>query len=116
MPLNIAKLKSIKNPLNSYLIEKDFNNVDKVFNRLVLIAENLPRTTVSQSEVNYWKGVSRSFIFRFPDELEILKINSDSIDSFDGKIQIRSASRLGQSDLGVNQRRVQYLLNQLDNI
>ena len=83
MVLNITKLAPIINPLNSYLVEKDFNNVDKVFNRLISIAENFPRTIFRESEVNYWKGVSRSFIFRFPDELEILKINSDSIDSLD---------------------------------
>ena len=36
------------------------------------------------------------------------------VDRSKGIIQIRSAARLGQSDLGVNLRRVEYLFNQLE--
>jgi len=48
--------------------------------------------------------------------LEILKRDVRSyVDRSKGIIQIRSAARLGQSDLGVNLRRVEYLFNQLEN-
>ena len=110
-------LSAIKNPMNSVLIERKFVNVDLKFRRLVSIAENLPRTTVIESGKNYWRGVCKSAIFRFPDDLEILKLDGSSyLDRLNGTIQIRSAARLGQSDLGVNQKRVNYLLQQLENL
>ena len=84
------------------------------FIQLVALAENLPRTKIIESGRNYWKGVCRSLIFRFPDDLEILKLDVRSyVDRSKGIIQIRSSSRIGQSDLGVNKRRVDYLLKEL---
>ncbi len=79
--------------------------------------EALPRTKKTQSNKNYWKGVCRSRFFRFPDDLEILKkpvVNSTNYS--EGFIQIRSAARWGHSDLGVNQKRVSFLVNELNNI
>ena len=100
---------------NSVLIEKKLINVDQKFIQLVSLAEGLPRTEVIESGRNYWRGVCRSLIFRFPDDLEILKLDVRSyVDRSKGIIQIRSAARLGQSDLGVNLRRVEYLFNQLE--
>tara|TARA_Y100001968_G_scaffold224615_1_gene207322 strand:+ start:1544 stop:1897 length:354 start_codon:yes stop_codon:yes gene_type:complete len=110
-------LAPITNPLNSVLIEKKLVNVDQKFIQLVSLAEDLPRTEVIESRESYWKGVCRSLIFRFPDDLEILKLDMKSyLDKSKGIIQVRSAARLGQSDLGVNQRRVQYLFNQLEKL
>tara|TARA_B100000212_G_scaffold275353_1_gene214875 strand:- start:181 stop:534 length:354 start_codon:yes stop_codon:yes gene_type:complete len=109
------KLSPIRNPQNSYLFEKEFDDVDLVFKKLSKIAENLPRTNVIKKENGYWKGVCRSLIFRFPDDLEILKVkNNHGVNSSKGKIQIRSASRFGQSDLGINQRRIATLISRLD--
>jgi len=97
------------------LFEREFDNVDHVFKMLSKLAENLPRTKVIKKDDIYWKGVCKSLVFRFPDDLEILKIkNSYGIKSSKGTIQIRSASRFGQSDLGVNQRRIATLLSKLD--
>ena len=108
-------LTPITNPLNSVLVEKKLINVDQKFIQLISLAERLPRTEVIKSDKNYWKGVCRSAIFRFPDDLEILKLDIRSyIDRSKGIIQIRSAARFGQSDLGVNLRRVEYLFNQLE--
>ena len=110
-----GKLLPIKNPLNSFLFEREFDNVDQVFKKLIKLAENLPRTKVIKKDDIYWKGVCKSLVFRFPDDLEILKIkNNYELKSNRGTIQIRSASRFGQSDLGVNQRRVTTLVSKLD--
>ena len=109
-------LSSISNPFNSILIEKKYSNVDIRFKQLISIVENLPRTKKVKSNQNYWKGVCRSFFFRFPDDLELMKISSNSKEKSDGYIQIRSAARWGQSDLGVNQRRVNFLINELNEI
>ncbi len=108
-------LAPITNPLNSVLVEKKLINVDQKFIQLVSLAEALPRTEVIESGKSYWRGVCRSVIFRFPDDLEILKLDARSyVDRSKGIIQVRSAARLGQSDLGVNLKRVEYLFNQLD--
>ncbi len=96
------------NPLNCVFFQKEFENVDRTFDQLVTIAKKIPRTKVLETKENYWKGVCRSLIFRFPDDLEILKIGN--------KIQIKSASRYGGGDLGVNGNRVGSLLTDLEKL
>ena len=96
------------NPLNCVFFQKEFDDVDKTFEQLVAIAKKIPRTKVLHSNEKHWKGVCRSLIFRFPDDLEIAKI--------DKKIQIKSSSRFGGSDLGVNGNRVGKLLTALEKI
>ena len=96
------------NPLNCVFFQKEFDNVDRIFEQLVLIAQKIPRTKVLENKKSYWKGVCRSLILRFPDDLEILKIGK--------KIQIKSASRYGGGDLGVNGHRVGRLLTDLEKL
>ena len=96
------------NPLNCVFFQKEFDNIDRKFDQLVTIANEIPRTTVLENNESYWKGVCRSLIFRFPDDLEILK--------FGNKIQIKSASRFGGGDLGVNGTRVGRLLTELEKL
>ncbi len=96
------------NPLNCVFFQKEFDNVDRAYDQLVMIAKKIPRTYVLNNTDHYWKGVCRSLIFRFPDDLEILKIGN--------KIQIKSASRYGGGDLGVNGNRVGKLLTDLENL
>ena len=96
------------NPLNCVFFQREFKNVDRTFDQLVTIAQKIPRTKVLDQKDNYWKGVCRSLIFRFPDDLEILKIGN--------KIQIKSASRYGGSDFGVNGNRVGRLLTDLEKL
>jgi len=103
-----SSLSPCFNPLNCVFFQKEFEDVDKTFKQLVTIAEKIPRTNVLERKENYWKGVCRSLIFRFPDELEILKTGK--------KIQIKSASRYGGGDLGVNGTRVGRLLTALDKL
>jgi uncharacterized protein (DUF1499 family) len=49
---------------------------------------------------NYWHFEVTSLIFRFVDDVEFL------IDRQKKRIDFRSASRVGHSDLGVNRRRM----------
>ena len=110
-------LRPIYNPFNSYLIERKYHNAFSKFTKLTKIACCLPRTDVLKKENNYWKGVCRSLIFRFPDDLEILLIpNNKNIKNSYGTIQIRSSSRFGQSDFGVNKKRVEDLLYKLEKL
>ena len=103
-----SSLNPCSNPLNCVFFQKEFEDIDKIFEQLVSIAQKLPRTKILESNENYWKGVCRSFVFRFPDDLEILKL--------DNKIQIKSASRFGGGDLGVNGTRVGRLLTALEKL
>ena len=108
MPDPKSGLNPCLNPLNCVFFQKEFEDVDKTFVQLVTIAQKIPRTNVLESNEYYWKGVCRSLIFRFPDDLEILKIGK--------KIQIKSASRYGSGDLGVNGSRVGGLLTGLEKL
>ena len=103
-----SSLKPCVNPLNCVFFQREFDDVDRTFEQLVMIAEKIPRTNVLVSNENYWKGVCRSLIFRFPDDLQILKIGK--------KIQIKSASRFGGGDLGVNGTRVGKILADLEKL
>ena len=111
----MKSLRPIYNPLNSYLSERKYDNAFSKFNELTKIADCLPRTEVLKKENYYWKGVCRSLIFRFPDDLEILLIrNNKNLNNLQGSIQIRSSSRIGRSDLGVNKKRVENLFYELE--
>lgn len=63
----------------------------------------LPRTTIVTRTDDYLHAECRSLFFRFVDDLE-LHLRPD-----DGIIAVRSASRVGRSDLGVNRKRVDRL-------
>ncbi len=64
---------------------------------------SLPRTTVVEETANYLHAECESALFGFVDELELHLRQSDNT------VAIRSASRVGYSDLGVNRRRVEGL-------
>lgn len=108
MPLtNEGKLSTCLIESNCVLVEWDFRNVEETYERLILIASSLPRTQIVEKKDNYWHGVCRSLVFRFPDDLEIVKLPRLGI------IQVRSASRFGLGDLGVNRNRVNMIYNKL---
>ncbi len=69
--------------------------------------EALPRTTVVTRTSDYLHAECRSAVFGFVDDLELHLRTARSI------IALRSASRLGYSDLGVNRQRVESLREQL---
>ncbi len=71
--------------------------------RLRGIVAAWPRTTVITETGGYLHAESTSRIMRFVDDIEF------RYDSAAGVIHVRSASRLGQSDLGVNGKRVEGL-------
>jgi uncharacterized protein (DUF1499 family) len=63
--------------------------------------------TIEKDAENYIAATFRSPLFGFVDDLEI------RIDSAHDRIQVRSASRVGRSDLGANRKRVQRLRQSL---
>ncbi|MFZ9462713.1 MAG: DUF1499 domain-containing protein [Vulcanococcus sp.] len=67
----------------------------------------LPRTAVLEDSAGYLHATATSALFGFVDDLELYA------DTAHGLLQARSVSRLGDSDLGVNSRRLADLREQL---
>jgi uncharacterized protein (DUF1499 family) len=63
----------------------------------------LPRTRIVHEKPGYLHAECRSALLGFVDDLEL------DLRSSEGIVAIRSASRLGYSDFGVNRRRVEAL-------
>ena len=71
------------------------------------VVMKLPRTRIVDETEDYLHAEYRSAVFGFVDDLELQLRPSERI------IAVRSASRLGYSDLGVNRRRVEALRENL---
>ena len=69
--------------------------------RLSLLISDLPRSLIVQETNTYLHAEVSSAFFGFVDDLELLALED--------AIQLRSISRLGDSDLGVNSQRLAVL-------
>jgi uncharacterized protein (DUF1499 family) len=76
---------------------------DEVWGAVQEVLSELPRTRIVKATSDYLHAECRSALFRFVDDLEL------QLRPAQGVIAVRSASRLGYSDLGVNRRRVEAL-------
>ena len=76
-------------------------------NALVPVIEATPRTEIVEQGDGYLHATATSAFFGFVDDLELYA------DSERGVLQARSVSRLGDSDLGVNAKRLAALRDQL---
>lgn len=70
-------------------------------------AAKLPRAKLISEQENYLHFEFRSLVFRFVDDVEF------HLDAATKTIHVRSASRVGYGDFGVNRRRVETLRAQL---
>ena len=66
--------------------------------RRVILA--MPRSRIAAEGADFIRAEFRSPIFRFVDDVDVV------VDEPAGVIHIRSAARVGYSDMGVNRRRV----------
>ncbi len=78
---------------------------EAAFHRATEVVRALPRTRIVTEEPGYLHAECASALFRFVDDLE-LELEVDA-DSGSGVIHVRSASRIGHTDLGANRRRVE---------
>ena len=74
------------------------------------VVRQQPRSRIVTLEANYLHAEFRSRIFGFVDDVEFLW------DGVSHSLQVRSASRLGYSDFGVNRRRVEQLRAQVEGL
>ncbi|MGE0376669.1 MAG: DUF1499 domain-containing protein [Planctomycetaceae bacterium] len=80
---------------------------DGTFERLRRFLASMPGITVIADEGNYLRAECASTVLRFVDDLEFLHRPAD------GVIHVRSASRVGRSDLGANRARVEEIRRRL---
>ena len=80
-------------------------NIDRDAARetLLKVLSVVPRTEVIEQTDNYIHALSKSRIFKFIDDVEFYFPADQQV------IHTRSASRIGESDLGVNRRRVEQI-------
>lgn len=76
---------------------------DEGWKRLGEVLAEQPRMAVVTETPTYRHVECTTLVFRFVDDLELL------LDREGKKIHVRSASRVGRSDLGANRRRVEAL-------
>jgi uncharacterized protein (DUF1499 family) len=69
--------------------------------KLKRIVQAMPRTLIVTETPVYLHAEFTSAVMRFVDDVEF------SLDEATRSINMRSASRLGKSDLGVNRRRIE---------
>jgi len=74
---------------------------DEAIARLEQVISEMPRTNVVKREDNYLHIEFTSALFRYTDDVEFL------VDSEQNQIHVRSASRVGHSDLDANRTRVE---------
>ena len=68
---------------------------------LVAAVGALPRTEIVKNEGGYLQAVQTSALMRYRDDFEFL------LDDGAGVIHVRSASRVGYGDMGVNRERIE---------
>ena len=96
-----------------YLVNKkcayasDVSYINKPFNDIKKSIEKTPRTKIVELEEDYLHAEVTSKWMKYVDDLEISYIPESQ------KLIIRSESRVGDSDLGVNQKRVDLLKSNL---
>jgi uncharacterized protein (DUF1499 family) len=71
------------------------------------VIEEMERTTIIEVTDNYLYAEFKSKLMGYVDDVEFYRDDAEKV------IHVRSASRLGQSDLGVNRQRVEAIRNQL---
>ena len=87
--------------------ELQVENIDEPFEEIKQIIENTPRTKIVENESDYLHAEVTSRIMKYVDDLEVSYIPENN------RIVIRSESRVGEGDFGVNKKRVQLIKSDL---
>lgn len=71
------------------------------------VVEGMERTTIVEETNNYLYAEFKSKLMGYVDDVEFYRDTQANV------VQVRSASRLGQSDLGVNRKRIEEIRSKL---
>jgi uncharacterized protein (DUF1499 family) len=77
------------------------DNIEVARKKLISVIRSMKRSEIATAEKTYIHATFSSFLFRFVDDVEF------SFDQEKKVIHVRSASRTGYYDFGVNRRRVE---------
>ena len=93
----------------SHCVREELNveRIDSPYEKVKSIIENSPRTKIVDSDGDYLHAEVTSRIMKYVDDLEI------SFFPEKNNLIIRSESRVGDGDFGVNQKRVDLIVNSL---
>ena len=80
--------------------ELDVEEIDSPYEKVKTIVENSPRTRIVESDGDYLHAEVTSRIMKYVDDLEVSYLADKN------HLIIRSESRLGDGDFGVNQKRL----------
>ena len=83
------------------------DNIDKPFEEIKTLIEKTPRTEIVEIDGDYLHAEATSKWMKYIDDLEVSFLPKSNI------LLIRSESRVGESDLGVNKRRVDLLKSKM---
>ena len=87
--------------------EWDVNKLEKPFEEIKTFIQNTPRTEIVKIDGDYLHAEATSKWMKYIDDLEVSFLPESKI------LTIRSESRVGEGDLGVNQKRVDLLKSKM---
>jgi len=93
----------------SHCVREELNveSIDSPFEKVKTIIENSPRTKIVELDGDYLHAEVTSRIMKYVDDLEISSLPEKN------NLIIRSESRVGDGDFGVNRKRVDVIINNL---
>ena len=95
----------------SHCVREELNveRIDSPYEKVKSIVENFPRTEIVELDGDYLHAEVTSRIMKYVDDLEISFLPETN------NLIIRSESRVGDGDFGVNRKRVDLIINNLLN-
>ena len=96
-------LAACSNPNNCVYESWKVTNAEQSFKELIAILKNTPRIKIINIKEDYLHALATSRVMKFIDDIEIKKSKKDNI------LEVKSKSRTGFYDLGVNKRRIKTL-------
>ena len=96
-------LTNCSNPNNCVLETWKVSNANDSFSELIEILRNTPRVDIVSINEDYLHAISTSRVMKYVDDIEIKKYEKENI------LEVKSKSRIGFYDLGVNRRRINTL-------
>jgi len=82
----------------------------RAISQIASVLEKMERTTIVRTQPDYLYAQCTTSLMQFTDDIEFW------LDPNAGVIHVRSSSRLGYSDRGVNRARVEYIRSQFQQI
>ena len=87
--------------------EWEVDSIEQPFKEVKEIIENTPRSVIVELDGDYLHAEVTSKWMKYVDDLEVSFVPESR------KLLVRSESRVGEGDLGVNQKRVDFLKSKL---